>query len=270
MQYLLRAPESIRETITSSPRIYLALDYDGTLARLVPDRGRAFLPRATEELLRRLASNTRCVLTIVSGRRLSDITTLVGIEGAYYVGNHGLEIQGPRLRFVHAGAKAFSRYLPDITRELNEQLRGTRASVENRGLTLGVHYRKVRHRDMPTFFSTVKHVLQDYEMFETIYDKNVVDVRPNLSWDKGSALEVLIQRLGQYPMVYIGDDRTDEDAFRKLRNAITILVSQKPKISAAHYYLRGTRDVVAFLRLLNSWLETQRGNRTEKNRGFDA
>ncbi len=231
------------------------MDYDGTLTRIINDPGRALLQKRTRELLCTLASNARCLLTIVSGRRLSDLIELVDIDRAYYIGNHGFEIRGPGFRFVHPGATRLSHHLSKLSREINERLFGTGAFVEDKGLTLSVHYRSARHRDVPKILSTVKLVVQDYEMFETIHDREVVDVRPSLSWNKGSALELLMQHLGRYPVIYIGDDRTDEDAFMKLGNALTILVSQRPRVSAAHYYLRSTRDVGRFLRLTDSWLQ---------------
>jgi len=255
MEYLFRARESIRAKVLGAPRLYLALDYDGTLTRIVTDRRRALLPKRTRELLRTLASSTRCLLTIVSGRRLPDLMKLVDIDRAYYMGNHGLEIRGPGFRFVHTGAKRLSHYLPELSRQLNERLCGTGAFVENKGLTLSVHYRNARQREVPKILSTIRLVLRDDEMFEANYDKKVVDVRPSLSWNKGSALEVLMQHLGRYPVIYIGDDRTDEDAFMKFRDAITVIVSPRPKASAAHYYLKSTGDVARFLKLSNSWLQ---------------
>jgi len=102
--------------------------------------------------------------------------------------------------------------------------------------------------------------LRDEKRFEVIYDKKVIDVRPNLSWNKGTALEVLMSRLGRYPVIYIGDDRTDEDAFMKLRNATTVVVSRRPQASAAHYYLKSIGDVTRFLQLFNSWLQQHCGN----------
>ena len=182
---------------------------------------------------------------------------LVNLDRVYYVGNHGLEIRGPGFRFVHTGAKRLSHYLPELLRQISERLCGTGAFVENKSLTLSVHYRNAQQRDVPKILSTIRLVLRDEERFEAIYDKKVVDVRPSLSWNKGSALEVLMQRLGRYPVICIGDDRTDEDAFMKLRNAITIIVSRRPKASAAHYYLKSIGDVARFLRLSNSWLQEQ-------------
>jgi len=260
MEYLLRAQKSIRRKLLRAPRLYLALDYDGTLTRIVNDPEHALLPKRTKELLQSIAAKNRCFLIIVSGRRVVDLIKLVDIDRAYYVGNHGLEIRGPGYRFVgHNGAKKLSHCLPELSRKLNQRLFATGAVLENKGLTLSVHYRNVRRSSIPVVLSTVRQILQDYDMFGAIFDKKVIDIRPNLAWNKGSALEVLRQHLGRYPMVYIGDDRTDEDAFVKLKDALTVLVSCRPRSSGASYYLKSTRDVAVFLRLFNSWIQETYG-----------
>jgi trehalose 6-phosphate phosphatase len=93
-------------------------------------------------------------------------------------------------------------------------------------------------------------------MFEAIQGKKIIDIRPRISWTKGHAVELITKHHQEYPIIYIGDDCTDEDAFRILRNAITILVSKRRIPSAAQYYLKNVGEVVSFLRDLNSWLQT--------------
>ena len=255
MEYLFNAEKLIQVKLMRAPRLHVALDYDGTLTPIVTDPRRALLPQRTREMLQTLASNTHCLLTIVSGRCLSDLVKFVDVNRAYYVGNHGLEIRGPRFKFVHAEAKEISHHLPELSRAFNKRLAGTGASVEDKGLTLSVHYRNARQRSISKILSTIRRVLRDYKRLEAVHGKKVVDVRPRVSWNKGMALEFLMQHLGRYPDVYVGDDRTDEYAFMRLKNAVTILVSPRPKVSAARYYLRSTGDVARFLRLINSWLQ---------------
>lgn len=255
MEYAFKVQNSIRAKVRRAQRQYLALDYDGTLTRIVSDPERAFLPKRTRELLRKLAANTRCVLVIASGRRLKDLIRLVDVDRAYYVGNYGLELKGPGVRFVHSGAKKFSRHVRKLSRQLNQGLLGTGAFVENKHLTISVHYRKARQSIVPRILATIKLVLQDYDLFEVNYGKKVVDIKPKVSWNKENALEMLMKRLGRHPLLYIGDDRADEEAFVKLRSALTVRVTRRPKASIAQYYLKSPGEVATFLKLFNSWLQ---------------
>jgi trehalose-phosphatase len=145
--------------------------------------------------------------------------------------------------------------LPKLRLRLNQQLVGTGALVENKGLTISVHYRNAQPKLTSTILSKVRLVLEDYDMFEASYGKKVIDVRPRLTWNKGTAVQLLMQHEGLYPIIYVGDDYTDEDAFVELNDAIKILVSRHPETSNATYYLKSPLDVARFLRLINLWLQ---------------
>lgn len=204
MEYLFRAEELIRVKVLRTPRVHVALDYDGTLTPIVRNPRNALLPQRTRELLQTLASNTHCLLTIVSGRSLSDLVKFVDINRAYYVGNHGLEIHGPGFKFVHAKAREISRHLPELSREFSKRLVGTGAFVEDKGLTLSVHYRNASQRRVSKILSTIRQVLLDYRLLEAVHGKKVVDVRPRVSWNKGSALNYLCNISVDIPMYTSG------------------------------------------------------------------
>jgi trehalose 6-phosphate phosphatase len=237
------------------------VDYDGTITPIVRHPKLATLADETRELLRSLANQQLCVLAVISGRRLSDIKKHVGIANAYYVGNHGLEIRGPGIDFVHPKAKALSTILPSIRREL----RNTSGSIEgvfieNKGLSLSVHYRAAKAIYLPRLKQSVRRAVEGYNALKVSYGKKIIEIRPRLQWNKGTAGKWLIKSLGEGLPVYAGDDYTDEDAFYDLKRGVTILVSKTLRRSGAKYYVRNVGELTRFLGVLLHDLSDEQGN----------
>lgn len=107
----------------------------------------------------------------------------------------------------------------------------------------------------------VKLVLKEYPKLRLSHGRKVLETRPTIKWDKGKALEFLLESLGfadckDVVPVYIGDDRTDEDAFKVLRDrgqGFGILVSKYPKETNASYSLQEPTEVMDFLHRLVEW-----------------
>lgn len=107
----------------------------------------------------------------------------------------------------------------------------------------------------------MKGVLRGYPRLRLSQGRMVLEVRPTIKWDKGKALEFLLDSLGfadcaDVLPVYIGDDRTDEDAFKVLRKrgqGVGILVSKCPKETSASYSLQDPTEVMEFLLRLVEW-----------------
>src|SRR3989338_10624703 len=104
MEYLFDIWENIRELIDRNDRVLLLIDYDGTITPIVERPEFAILSEETIELLRSISGLSGYTLCIVSGRPLGDIKKLVGIENIYYVGNHGLEAEGPEVNYMNPDA----------------------------------------------------------------------------------------------------------------------------------------------------------------------
>uniref|UniRef100_A0A0E0KEG2 Trehalose 6-phosphate phosphatase n=1 Tax=Oryza punctata TaxID=4537 RepID=A0A0E0KEG2_ORYPU len=141
------------------------------------------------------------------------------------------------------------------------------AKVENNKFCLSVHFRRVDERRWGAVADQVRAVLRDYPRLRLTQGRKVLEVRPTIKWDKGEALRFLLSALGfsssssaagdgeddgdddAFP-IYIGDDRTDEDAFRVLRSrghGAGILVSRFPKDTCASFSLRDPGEVKDFL-----------------------
>ncbi len=265
MKHFLAICDKLKKVLAGKT-IFLFLDYDGTLAPLVDRPGRAFLTKKTKRLLINLAKNRNCKVAIVSGRRIKDIKKRVRIKKIIYVGNHGLEIYGPKIKFEAKIHPKFPATLSSIKEELNKKLsKVDGAFVEDKGLTLSLHYRCVNERDIPDvktiFHETVStHLAGD--KIKVKAGKMVFEVRPPITWDKGKAILWLLARQ-QFANknrkalpFYFGDDTTDEDAFRALRKrGITVFVGSSGE-SHAEYYLKSTQEVARALKQILKYCST--------------
>jgi trehalose-phosphatase len=252
MEYLFDYWLEIEELMRPYRRIYLLTDYDGTLTPIVNHPDRATLNANVRDLLRSLLKDRRFTLAIITGRTLKEIIQLVGIKGAYYIGNHGLEIKGPSLTFVHPVAEKLSPMISRICNDLKSKFEPIYGIiVEDKGLTASIHYRMVPKSMIGEMKKVVRSMVRSYEDFEIRYGKMVVEIRPKVFWDKGDAALWLVRNLGEDGIItYIGDDKTDEDAFKKIDGGLTILVSKRKKYSNARYYLKSVEDVHKFLHRL--------------------
>ncbi|KAJ6305462.1 hypothetical protein OIU78_020908 [Salix suchowensis] len=212
-------------------QIVMFLDYDGTLSPIVDDPDRAFMSKQMRATVRKLARFFPTA--IVSGRCRDKVYNFVRLAELYYAGSHGMDIKGPakgsKYKKGSEGVvfQAGSEFLPmidEVYKELVEKTKTTPgAKVENNKFCLSVHYRCVDEKKWSGLAQVVKSVLKEYPKLRLTRGRKVLEIRPTIKWDKGKALEFLLESLGfanctdVFP-VYIGDDRTDEDAF-KVSNA---------------------------------------------------
>ena len=234
-------------------RVAVFLDYDGTLTAIVDHPEAAVLSDSMRQTLRELAS--RMPVAVLSGRDLKNVRERVGIANIVYAGSHGFDIAGPHGLRRQMG----SEFLPKLDmaeKTLEQALDGiSGARVERKHLSIATHYRNVKESDVPRVKQAVGEVAWRHRELRKMTGKKVHELQPDIDWNKGRALMWLLETLGLeggnvFP-IYIGDDRTDEDAFRVLRQrGVGILVSEKPQFTAARYSLRDPAEVERFLRAL--------------------
>jgi trehalose 6-phosphate phosphatase len=236
-------------------RLAVFLDYDGTLTPIVQRPELAVLSEAMRRTVGELAA--QCTVAVISGRDLADVRRLVGIDSIYYAGSHGFDIAGPKAR--HLEYERGTDFLPaleraeKILRARLEKIPG--ALVERKKFSVAAHYREVPEEKAAAVEEAVDQAVAAEGKLRKSAGKKVFEVQPHVDWHKGKALVWLLRALElDSPDVlpfYIGDDITDEDAFRVLdRRGIPIVVTDVSRPSAAQFSLRDPDEVREFLQRL--------------------
>jgi trehalose 6-phosphate phosphatase len=250
-------------------QLALFLDYDGTLTPIVKRPEDAILGDDMRAVLRGLASH--CTVAVVSGRDRTGVEDLVGLENLVYAGSHGFDISGPQgLQFEQEGGREALPDLDAAEMELRDRLADIKgAQVERKRFAIAVHYRNAADDDLPSIKKTVREVSQGFEDLKTSPGKKIIELKPDLEWDKGKALLWLLDRLGlkedRVLPLYLGDDLTDEDALEVLvERGIGILVGDHGRLTRARYRLRDVGEVKEFLQKLEGLLTEDFGVTSQK------
>jgi trehalose 6-phosphate phosphatase len=219
----------------------LVFDFDGTLAPIVSDPTAATMRPETRALLRVTALLYPCA--VVSGRRRADVLgRLGGVPLVGVVGNHGAEAGfGPVDRSPRDAVEA---WLEVLRRKLGA-LKGVR--IEDKELSVAVHYRQAPARAAAR--ETILAVARRLQGARVFGGRAVVNVVPGDAHDKGDAVARLLARASRRTAVFVGDDATDEDAFRHEAVGVGIRVGQAVR-SAAEYCIPAQRDLDDLLRAL--------------------
>lgn len=230
----------------------LFLDYDGTLTPIVPHPNDAILTDTMRATLQRLAR--LCKIAIISGRDLVDVRERVGIKGIWYAGSHGFDISGPNGE--HTEYEEGRNYLPALDaaeHRLREKLDAIPGClVERKQFAVTAHYRQVAEDQVDRVKQVVDQINFAHTGLRLTTGKKIYELQPDIDWNKGKALRWLMQALGtdtaHFIPLYIGDDTTDEDAFRELAaDGIGILVAEKDQPTHAAYRLDDPGEVQQFL-----------------------
>ena len=244
--------ERVCSRLRQADRVLVALDYDGTLAPIAGTPEGARLPPQTAAVLNDLAAADRFTVAVVSGRSLADLKGRLGLD-VIYVGNHGLEIEGPGMSFVHPQAEALRGAIDQACWELEAAFESVPAiTVERKDLSATVHYRQAPTDLAQWIEATVNRVIRPY--LSTIFVGPALkawEIRPRLQWNKGSAVRYLLGKLDAVSsaLVCAGDDTTDEDMFSLRPWAISIKVGT-PRNTRARYFVPGVPELLDFLRVL--------------------
>jgi trehalose 6-phosphate phosphatase len=261
MKPLFKNWNKFMQALDSAEKILLLFDYDGTLTPIVAHPDLALLDPSIKKLLHKVSLKKKVTLGIVSGRSLKDVYKKVRLtsKGIFYAGNHGLEMKAGKRIVVSPMVKPHLKTIRKIYRlasALTGNFKG--AWVEDKNLTLSIHYRQCRENDVKAlekeFFRALKPFMKKIRLTS---GKKVWEVRPPINWHKGKAVRWLIEKYTDKtrPLpLYLGDDKTDEDAFEALpRRGIGIYVGTGTK-SAATYKMKNVPEVKKFLSMLNKQL----------------
>lgn len=230
----------VRAALSAHPR-GLFTDVDGTLSAIAPSPEKATLLPDVAELLEQARSRFD-VVAAVSGRSALDAARLVGMRDIIYIGNHGLERLSPQDdgQLALTIAPEAEPYAAEVIAALDdiEETLGPRFPgllVERKGVTGSIHVRRTENPIAAE--EAVMHELARSgaaRALRVTRGKMVVEVRPPVAVDKGVAVAALIEERGLRGALYLGDDRTDIDAFRTVRRLTEAGVSAGAAIAVLH------------------------------------
>ncbi|OMO99616.1 Trehalose-phosphatase [Corchorus capsularis] len=255
-------------------KVVVFLDYDGTLSPIVENPDKAFMSTEMRAAVREVAKYFPT--SIISGRSRDKVKEFVQLSNVYYAGSHGMDIMAPPraakpcdkkgIEGAFQPAKLFLPAIQEISLELEDKIREIEgARIEDNRFCISVHYRQVPPEDHKILKEIVKSLVENRPEFRVTEGKMVLEVRPSIDWNKGDALNYLLNTLGLSSAkdvlpLYIGDDRTDEDAFKVIaarREGFPIIVSSTPRDTKAWYSLRDPSEVLAFLLRLAKWRKSE-------------
>lgn len=213
----------------------VVLDFDGTLTRIASDRRAARLSEGTRRVLEALA--VRYPVAILTGRSIGDVRLrLGGVRVRWIVGSHGAEWPG------EPAPRAWRRLVASWRRTLARRLAGDpEIDVEDKGLSLSLHWRNAtRPRSAG---AKARRVAAGLPGAALVPGKRVLNLSPEAAGDKGTALRRLLAESGAERVIFVGDDVTDELAFRaRLRGGVMVRVGRSAS-SAARWFVPRRADV---------------------------
>src|SRR3989338_6312443 len=243
MKYVFKDLANIKKKLQES-NFVLLLDFDLTLSPLAKNPAKAILPNDTRILLKKLSKYIH--IAVITGRTTKDIKKRIKLNSLTYVGNHGLEYEVGGVARSSQLLVESKKGLKDIKKKfLNIKRKYSGVLIEDKKLGLALHYRLLLSQDKFAFMADFKKI-KNYGLRGILY-KRTLEVRPETKEDKGTASLLILKKFGNpKQVIYIGDGKTDEDAFRALPKGITIRVG-KSKHSVAEYYVNSTKEVKKFL-----------------------
>jgi len=254
---ILSKPKEFEKALNNKNPL-LFLDYDGTLTPIVKHPEDAVLADDMKDAVKGYAKKQ--FVAVVSGRDMDNLKEMVGVEELYYAGSHGFRISGPDgLYHEHKQTREILPKLDQIEERLNNNLSDVAGvQIERKRYAIAVHYRNVAEKDVKTVKNKVETLVRKSDGLKKGEGKKIVEVKPDVDWHKGKAISWMLnmpelkEKENVIP-IYIGDDITDEDAFREIEdNGIGILVGFHDNVenTRAKYSLKNVYQVKLFLEML--------------------
>lgn len=244
-------------------RLALVLDFDGTLAPICADPTEVVLPSQVRDVLQQLSGHGP--VAVLSGRDLQDVRHRVHLDGLWYAGSHGFELAAPddAVFAQDVGGPALLG-LDEAEQLLREALAATPgARIDRKRFALAVHFRDFRAGSAGEVLSVVERIGRALPMLRLAHGRQVIELLPDVRWNKGRALRWLLQRMGSAAPgavpAYAGDDYTDEDALHEIHeDGIGIVVRSAEhgdRLTWAHYGVDDPSSLTALLSRLSSLAE---------------
>ncbi|MFA6076478.1 MAG: trehalose-phosphatase [Candidatus Paceibacterota bacterium] len=256
MKYIFSRLHEIEGVIKNYKNIALLLDFDGTISPIVKKPENAYITKETRSILKKI--NKVFPVVIITGRSFNVIIKKVGVNNFIYGASHGLE--------WNFDGKLKNKILPKLITDQLEQFHETLKKIkdtypsliiEEKKYSVTFHYHLMPVKDKKFFKKWLKKFLKNVRkrpVIKIFHDKETIDIVPSLNWTKGDIARLALKYLNKknkikFKPIYIGDSKTDEDAFYALSKGITIRVG-KSNTSTAKWYMKNQNEVKLFLKWL--------------------
>jgi trehalose-phosphatase len=234
-------------------QLLLLTDFDGTLADLAPTPDEAVVAEAVRADMAALAALANVTFGVVSGRRLTDVERRVGGAAEFVAGLHGLEIVGPESAFHHFALESVAPVIDSLRHRAARELAWCPGVyLEDKTYALTCHVRlappELGDRALEEFEALAEPLLEA-RVLKLLTGAKAMELLPAVDWHKGRACEWIRGRVrvtveAPVSIVYLGDDRTDEDAFAALGDDdIVIGVGERPHTHLIDWRLAGPASV---------------------------
>lgn len=243
----------IEEKIAEAENVLLFLDYDGTLAPFQADPLSAFALPEIETKLNKLEKNKKFKLSLVSGRKISELKKMIDLKCSHYAGSHGLEIEmsfAEGIIYPHQNKNIDVLSKKNYQKSREKYLSAENVRVEDKGFGLALHFdsaekQREEGKELKALFENTA--------YQILSGRKVIEIRPE-GWNKGQAVNYITAQIREsldidnLLRIYIGDDRTDEDAFKVLNDGISIYVQNEDDLNTeAEYYLKDPEDTAKLI-----------------------
>lgn len=245
----------------------LVLDFDGTLSEFVPVLENAIIYPGAVPPLRRL-TNRLALVGVMSGRSARDVERRVGIAGIVYIGNHGAERIVDGTLSAAEGAEEAESYLQGILESLADAAYGPGLVLENKRYSASLHYRRATDEaGVVERLRAAMEAMPDTGDFELFWGNKILEIRRGNGMNKGVALDGLMRERRLDSVIFLGDDTTDADALRVLRErgasgvidglGVAVIQDGTPDsvLVSADYSLNGVPEVAEFLSRLDEYID---------------
>lgn len=258
--------EQLNARLDSVERLWLFLDYDGTLADFAPTPDEVTPNPEVVGLLARLAQHPRLFVAVISGRRLSHVQILVPVPGILLAGTYGIELQLPNGKRVDRVAYDAIRPTLDVLKPRWEELIAGRDGffLEDKTWAMALHARFASDAESKEVLENARLVAAEaiekgpQDQFRLLGGHKFLEIGPKIA-HKGRTVAYLLDR---YPVsdaipLYLGDDDKDEEAFEVVRHrgGIAIVVRAEPQETRAQYRLESPQAARRWLEELVARLD---------------
>lgn len=256
----LKYLEAFKEDTSTS----IITDIDGTISKIAPTPNEALVTNSMRETLVKLNEKFKLV-AVISGRSVENARKMVDVEGLLYVGNHGLEFLKDEQLYVRPEVE---KYLPQIKKMGQKIEMGDLSCInglifEDKGICYSIHYRlsdsseNAREKILTTLIAD-----PECKKMKISEGRCLIELKPPVSYDKGTILDEIIQEYHLKKIIYLGDDITDLDAFRtlkklenegKISNARVLVISPEipPYVKkGSSFYVNDVDEVLKFFQWL--------------------